>query len=66
MADARASIGILQAPAPEAGAAPEPEGGFDVGLFLVLLAVVALVCLQNVWLRRRADRENAAAKREES
>ena len=36
------------------------DGGFNVGLALLLFAVVVLVCIQNVWLRRRAEREGTA------
>ncbi|MDJ0848677.1 MAG: hypothetical protein QNK04_09890 [Myxococcota bacterium] len=42
------------------GRVDEPAG-LDVGLLAVLLAILGLVAASNVWLRRRAERENAAS-----
>jgi hypothetical protein len=49
--------GALGTP-PEPPVAPdEAEPGFDFWLFGLLVLVVVLVSIQNVWLRRRAERE---------
>ncbi len=34
-----------------------PEG-LDVGLLALLVTIAVLVAISNVWLRRRAEREN--------
>jgi len=40
--------------------APEPsDGGFDYWLLALLAGVALLVAIQNLWLRRRAERERA-------
>jgi hypothetical protein len=40
----------------------EGEGGFDYWLFGLLVLVAALVAVQNLWLRRRAQREGDDSK----
>lgn len=55
----------LAAPAAEDAAAPDDPGAPNLWLAALFALVVALVAIQNLWLRRRAERENAstAAKR---
>lgn len=36
---------------------PAGEGGFDFWLLALLVGVAALVAIQNLWLRRRAQRD---------
>ena len=38
----------------------ESSGGFDFWLFGLLVGVAALIAVQNLWLRRKAKRDNAA------
>jgi hypothetical protein len=45
---------------PDGDVEPAVEGGFDVGLLVLLLVVLGYVCISNVWLRHRAERENDA------
>ena len=39
--------------------APAENGGVDFWVFGLVAVVVALISVQNVWLRRKAERENA-------
>ncbi|MGH0036442.1 MAG: hypothetical protein ACQGVK_15550 [Myxococcota bacterium] len=39
--------------------AGDDSGGFDFVLLAVLFVLAGLVAVQNVWLRRRAQRESA-------
>ncbi len=43
---------------PYASAETPEGGGFDFIVFGLIVAVVVLVAIQNVWLRRKAEREN--------
>lgn len=54
----RPTEGALGTP-PDPPVAPDAaEPGFNFWLFGLLVLVVALVSIQNVWLRRRAQRES--------
>jgi len=46
---------VVQPPAPESAG----EGGFNYGLAGLMVVVVLLICIQNIWLRRRAQREQS-------
>lgn len=56
--------GVLQPSLPESTTDPAGGSGFNGGLFALMLAIVLLVCVQNIWLRRRAAREQSATKEE--
>jgi hypothetical protein len=51
-----------QEPASPPISPPEAEEGVNLPLLSVLLVILALVTVSNVWLRRRAESENRAAK----
>ncbi|MGH0030771.1 MAG: hypothetical protein ACQGVC_13330 [Myxococcota bacterium] len=44
-------------PPPDAYPTAEAPGGTNLGLVALFVAIVVLVAVQNLWLRRRAERE---------
>lgn len=57
-----ATQNATQEPAAPPTSPPESEEGVNLPLLSVLLVILALVTVSNVWLRRRAESENGAAK----
>jgi len=52
----------IEVEATPSGAGPaETQPGLNVGVLAFLGVILVLVAVSNVWLRRRAQRENAAA-----
>jgi hypothetical protein len=54
-ADSGTEALVVQPPAPESAGG----SGFNYGLAGLMVVVVLLVCIQNIWLRRRAEREQS-------
>lgn len=60
--EAPETVEEVEVGAGEIPAAAEEAPGLNVGLLAFLLAILGLVAASNVWLRRRAERENAASR----
>ncbi len=59
--EAQETVEEVEVGAGEIPARAEEAPGLNVGLLAFLLAILGLVAASNVWLRRRAERENAAS-----
>jgi hypothetical protein len=59
--DSETPEATTEAPAtpPTYAGGEDAQGGVNLPLLGVLLVILALVIASNVWLRRRAERENA-------
>jgi len=59
MAHHESNEGAVGAPEALPTEAVDTDQGFDFWLFALLLGVAVLVSIQNLWLRRKAQRERA-------